>query len=350
MVADVVQRGRGELPRRRASRASTRRSTGPASARCAPPSWCCAGCCRWPTRGWRPGASPADDGDRLLGIIEQRCLIGTNGAEWFVDRMAARRDLDRYDALRATLAGVPRAHAHQRARCTPGSEPGRLPLPQPLPDAARAAARVAPAVRGHHDEGEVEPRPRRTRPRRPRASRRRRPAGSGSPAGPARPRRRVAGRVAAQQRGDDVGPQRRGRRSSSRLRRSARAARVAHVQHGAGSRRRSVGAHVREDRPAQRRGPAPRRRVRSERARPRSLPDERRRAALVHRYRRSRGLGTVPAESAGSTGLGAGGRRWERSWSGYVRQAGGRGRTGSGDRGGQAPRQQARRGQLPPGR
>ena len=41
--------------------------------------------------------------DRLMGIIEQRCLLGTNGAEWFVQKMHARSDLDRYDALRATL-------------------------------------------------------------------------------------------------------------------------------------------------------------------------------------------------------------------------------------------------------
>ncbi len=41
--------------------------------------------------------------DRLLGIIEQRCLTGKNGAEWFVERMELREDLDRYDALRATL-------------------------------------------------------------------------------------------------------------------------------------------------------------------------------------------------------------------------------------------------------
>jgi hypothetical protein len=41
--------------------------------------------------------------DRLLGIIEQRCLLGTNGAEWFATRMHDRSDLDRYDALRATL-------------------------------------------------------------------------------------------------------------------------------------------------------------------------------------------------------------------------------------------------------
>ncbi|MCW2766861.1 MAG: glutamate--cysteine ligase [Nocardioides sp.] len=48
------------------------------------------------------GAASAES-DRLLGIIEQRCLSGVNGAEWFVRRMGKRSDLDRYDALRATL-------------------------------------------------------------------------------------------------------------------------------------------------------------------------------------------------------------------------------------------------------
>ena len=41
--------------------------------------------------------------DRLLGVIEQRCLLGTNGAEWFVSRVRARAGEDRWDALRATL-------------------------------------------------------------------------------------------------------------------------------------------------------------------------------------------------------------------------------------------------------
>ncbi len=41
--------------------------------------------------------------DRLLGIIEQRCLLGTNGAEWFVGQMRRRADMETYDALRATL-------------------------------------------------------------------------------------------------------------------------------------------------------------------------------------------------------------------------------------------------------
>jgi len=44
-----------------------------------------------------------EESERLLGIIEQRCLLGTNGAEWFAGQMHARRDLDRFDALRATL-------------------------------------------------------------------------------------------------------------------------------------------------------------------------------------------------------------------------------------------------------
>src|SRR3954453_268713 len=48
------------------------------------------------------GASGAEI-DRLLGIIEQRCLTGTNGAEWFVNRMRQRADQERADALRATL-------------------------------------------------------------------------------------------------------------------------------------------------------------------------------------------------------------------------------------------------------
>lgn len=41
--------------------------------------------------------------DRLLGVIEGRCLTGVTGSSWFVDRMHRRADLDRYDALRATL-------------------------------------------------------------------------------------------------------------------------------------------------------------------------------------------------------------------------------------------------------
>lgn len=45
-----------------------------------------------------------DSIERYLGVIEGRCLNATNGAEWFVRRMADREDDDRYDAIRAVLA------------------------------------------------------------------------------------------------------------------------------------------------------------------------------------------------------------------------------------------------------
>ncbi|HWJ07944.1 MAG TPA: glutamate--cysteine ligase [Nocardioides sp.] len=50
--------------------------------------------------GW--GVS-SDEAHRYLDVIEQRCLLGTNGADWFVRRMRERRDDDRYDGLRAVL-------------------------------------------------------------------------------------------------------------------------------------------------------------------------------------------------------------------------------------------------------
>jgi gamma-glutamyl:cysteine ligase YbdK (ATP-grasp superfamily) len=46
---------------------------------------------------------PAAERDRYLGIIEQRCLTGVNGASWFVGRMDARAKMERFDALRATV-------------------------------------------------------------------------------------------------------------------------------------------------------------------------------------------------------------------------------------------------------
>ncbi len=54
-------------------------------------------------QGLEDWGAPQDQIDRLLGIIEQRCLAQTNGAEWFVNRMAQRGDQETYDALRATL-------------------------------------------------------------------------------------------------------------------------------------------------------------------------------------------------------------------------------------------------------
>ncbi len=105
VVADVVLGRRGELPRRPPSTASARASTGPASARCPRPSWCCVGCCRWRTRGSSAGASRPTRRTRLLEIIEQRCVLGRNGASWYVDRVTAHEEkgADRTEALRLTL-------------------------------------------------------------------------------------------------------------------------------------------------------------------------------------------------------------------------------------------------------
>ena len=49
------------------------------------------------------GAAPHES-DRLLGIIEQRCLTGRNGASWFAERFHERFDgTDVPEALRRTL-------------------------------------------------------------------------------------------------------------------------------------------------------------------------------------------------------------------------------------------------------
>ncbi len=58
----------------------------------------------------------AGERDRLLGIIEQRCVSGRNGAAWQVDavhRLEDGCDLDRRAALRAMLSGyIERMHAN----------------------------------------------------------------------------------------------------------------------------------------------------------------------------------------------------------------------------------------------
>ena len=57
VVADVVLGRRGELPRRRPARHRRPGLLARASARSTRPSWCCAGCCRWPTTAWPAGES-----------------------------------------------------------------------------------------------------------------------------------------------------------------------------------------------------------------------------------------------------------------------------------------------------
>ena len=59
---------------------------------------------------------PSAESDRLLGIIEQRCLTGVNGSEWFVRKMAERGYRGALRRAAARAARVPRAHALQRAR------------------------------------------------------------------------------------------------------------------------------------------------------------------------------------------------------------------------------------------
>ena len=55
-----------------------------------------------------------EETDRLLGIIEQRCIVGQNGASWFAGRFGTRlaeNDGDRLGALRSTLNEY-REHMH----------------------------------------------------------------------------------------------------------------------------------------------------------------------------------------------------------------------------------------------
>src|SRR3954451_18890932 len=56
-------------------------------------------------RGLERWGVEADEAARLLGIIEQRCVLGRNGASWCVDRVGGRekRGTDRAEALRLTL-------------------------------------------------------------------------------------------------------------------------------------------------------------------------------------------------------------------------------------------------------
>ena len=93
--------------------ASRRGSTGRGSARCRSASSCCGGCCRPRTRGSSGPDIDAADRDRLLGVIERRCVTMQNGAAW---QAAAFHDLydggmDRLDALRRMTVAY-REHMH----------------------------------------------------------------------------------------------------------------------------------------------------------------------------------------------------------------------------------------------
>ena len=117
--------GRGCRSRRRRrtstparATASTRACSGPGSARCRPPSSCCGGCCRSPTRGSSRWGIDAGDRDRLLGIIEQRCTKQRNGATWQAEtfhRLYDDKGLERARRAARDDGPLPRPHARQRA-------------------------------------------------------------------------------------------------------------------------------------------------------------------------------------------------------------------------------------------
>ena len=91
------------------------RCTGRASARRRRPSSCCAGCCRWPATGLARWGVDAADADRLLEIIERRCvdagqrrLLAGGGVPPALRPPRPRRRAARDDRP------LPRAHALQR--------------------------------------------------------------------------------------------------------------------------------------------------------------------------------------------------------------------------------------------
>ena len=110
---------------RRRATGWTRSSTGLVSARRRRRNSCCAGCCRWPGRdsvSWRVSPVLAD---RLLGIIEQRCLTGQTGAAWqiaTVDALTGDGGVDRREALRLmTQRYIEHMHANQPVHTWPVS-------------------------------------------------------------------------------------------------------------------------------------------------------------------------------------------------------------------------------------
>lgn len=53
--------------------------------------------------GLQAWGATTEERDRYLGVIEQRCLRQTNGARWFTEKVHARADLDRFEAVRRTV-------------------------------------------------------------------------------------------------------------------------------------------------------------------------------------------------------------------------------------------------------
>ena len=121
VVADVLRGGGGELPQRGTARyrrqdllAGHRRGAGDRAG--AAPS-----AAAWPSGGSRSGASRRSDTDRLLGIIEGRCLKEVNGASWQAATFHRLfDDHDRPDALREMMRGyVEHMHSNEPVHTWP---------------------------------------------------------------------------------------------------------------------------------------------------------------------------------------------------------------------------------------
>ena len=116
------RRCRSRPPRRTSTparaTASTRASTGPASARCRSTELVLRRLLPLAHEGLDALGVDAADRDRLLGIIERRCVTQRNGASWqsaVFHRLYDDGGLERDEALRADDRALPRAHARQRA-------------------------------------------------------------------------------------------------------------------------------------------------------------------------------------------------------------------------------------------
>ena len=111
-TSDVLLRRPRELLRGREARASTRASTGPASARRPRPSSCCAGCCRWPATASRAGAWTPPTPTACSRSSSAAASTGVNGASWQAAAFHRLYDhLDRADALREMTVRY-REHMH----------------------------------------------------------------------------------------------------------------------------------------------------------------------------------------------------------------------------------------------
>ncbi len=128
-------RARSDGPRR--ARVLARRGRGARDrARAAPAA------ARWPATGSPAGASTARDADRLLEIIERRCVDHVNGASWQAAAFHKLYDrLDRDDALREMTVRY-REHMHS-------NEPVHTWPSQPKEGVRviRSRCRAAPAVK-----------------------------------------------------------------------------------------------------------------------------------------------------------------------------------------------------------